>query len=124
MKVAITGTGAALPERRLTNQDLEKWLTPAMNGLLPEPVSGSAAFEKGLSNLDLSEAAAVIARERRPEGAELDLILVATVTPDHLFPPLPASCRRVWALTVQRLLISPPAPRDKSTPLPWATSLF
>jgi len=88
IKVAITGTGAALPETRLTNQDLEKMVDTTDEWIITRTgIRERRLLEKGRSNLDLAEAAAVMALENAGlKGAELDLILVATVTPDHLFP--------------------------------------
>lgn len=35
MNAGIIGLGAYVPEKVLTNFDLEKWWTPAMNGFAP-----------------------------------------------------------------------------------------
>lgn len=88
IRVAITGTGAALPDRRLTNQDLEKMVDTSNEWIVTRTgIRERRLLEEGRSNLDLAEAAAVTALENAGlKGAELDLILVATVTPDHLFP--------------------------------------
>lgn len=85
----ITGTGSYVPERVLTNADLA-----AMLGTSIEPfVSGtlgirerhvSAADE---STADLAEAAARRALERAGlGGGDIDLLIVATDTPEHISP--------------------------------------
>jgi 3-oxoacyl-[acyl-carrier-protein] synthase-3 len=88
MRSAIIGTGSYLPERVLTNQDLEKkvdtsdqWIVER-TGIRQRHV---ASDKEAASDL------AVIAARRALEmaqiqPAELDLIIVATGTPDMLFP--------------------------------------
>lgn len=84
----ITGTGSAVPEKVLTNADLEKlvdtsddWIT-TRTGIKERRIAGegeftstfaTAAAEKALENAGVS-------------AEELDLIVVATVTPDFPFP--------------------------------------
>lgn len=87
-RATITGVGRYVPPRVLTNKDLEKmvetsdeWIT-ARTGIkerriaaddVPTSVLGLEAARKALADASLS-----------PE--DLDLILVATVTPDMVFP--------------------------------------
>jgi 3-oxoacyl-[acyl-carrier-protein] synthase-3 len=85
---AIAGTGSYLPEKTLTNADLEKlvdttdeWIT-SRSGIKERRV---AADEEATSDL------ATRAAERALEAAgvaaaDLDMIIVATLTPDHYFP--------------------------------------
>ncbi len=84
----ITGTGSYLPERVLTNQDLERMVDTSdqwireRTGIRERHIA--AADE---TTRDLAEQAARRALDmagRRPE--EVDLILVATTTPDKVFP--------------------------------------
>ncbi len=86
--VKILGTGSSVPERILTNGDLEKmvdtsdeWIT-TRTGIkerrIAEPQETTATFALQASRLALERAGV------SPE--ELDLIVVATVTPDMLFP--------------------------------------
>jgi 3-oxoacyl-[acyl-carrier-protein] synthase III len=86
--VGILGTGAYLPEKVLTNHDLEKmvdtsdeWIT-SRTGIRERRI---AAPDQASSDL------AVKAAERALEHAgltaeDIDLIIVATVTPDMAFP--------------------------------------
>ena len=86
--VGITGLGAYLPERVLTNADLEQmvetsdeWITER-TGIKERRI---AAPDQAAS--DLAEPACRDALERagaRP--ADVDLIIVATATPDMIFP--------------------------------------
>jgi 3-oxoacyl-[acyl-carrier-protein] synthase-3 len=86
--VSITGLGTYAPERVVTNDELSKlvdttdeWITER-TGIKERRI---AAPEQAMTDLALP--AARIALERagvKPE--ELDLIIVATVTPDMMFP--------------------------------------
>jgi 3-oxoacyl-[acyl-carrier-protein] synthase-3 len=87
-RAAITALGTYVPERVLTNADLEKlvetndeWIR-TRTGIRQRHVA-----ERGTGASDLGVRAARAALERRGIGAdELDLIIVATVTPDMIFP--------------------------------------
>ncbi len=87
-RAKITAVGKYLPERRLTNFDLERivettdqWIRER-SGIVERRVA-----EKGQANSDLAVPAARQALARRGIGAdEIDLIVVATVTPDMFFP--------------------------------------
>jgi 3-oxoacyl-[acyl-carrier-protein] synthase-3 len=86
--VSIIGTGSYVPERILTNAELEKlvdtsdeWIR-TRTGIRERRI---AAADEHTS--DLASKAALAALENAGIGAdEIDLILVATVTPDMFFP--------------------------------------
>lgn len=84
----IAGTGAALPAKVLTNSDLEKIVNTSDEWIVARTgIRERRILEEGFSNVDLSERASREALDRagiKPE--EVDLILVATVTPDHQTP--------------------------------------
>lgn len=87
-KSGIIGLGMYLPKRVLTNQELEKmvdttdeWIT-TRTGIRQRRIA-----EEGEATSDMAAAAAKAALEDaklRPE--DLDLIIVATITPDMFFP--------------------------------------
>jgi len=85
---SIIGTGSYMPERVLTNYDLEKlvetsddWIT-SRTGIKERRIAG-----ENEATSDLASAAARQAMEMAGVTAEdLDLIIVATVTPDMFFP--------------------------------------
>ncbi|MEW6729137.1 MAG: beta-ketoacyl-ACP synthase III [Pseudomonadota bacterium] len=84
----ITGTGGYLPEKILTNQDLERMVETT-----DEWIRERTGIEKRHiaaeheSTVDLAEQAARRALESAGiEGKDLDLIIVATTTPDRIFP--------------------------------------
>lgn len=84
----ITGTGSFLPEKVLTNHELElrvdtsdAWITER-TGIKKRHIAGP-----GETTCDLAEAAvraALAMAGKRP--AEVDLIVLATTTPDKVFP--------------------------------------
>lgn len=88
INVAVTGTGAALPEQRITNQDLERMVETSDDWIVSRTgIRERRKLESGLSSVDLAAAAAAPAlKSAGLEAGELDLILVATVTPDHMTP--------------------------------------
>jgi 3-oxoacyl-[acyl-carrier-protein] synthase-3 len=86
--VSIIGTGSYVPDKILTNQDLsrmvdtsDEWIT-TRTGIKERRI---AAKEEQTS--DMATKAALKAMEQAEISAkEIDLILVATATPDMLFP--------------------------------------
>ncbi len=88
-KAAITAVGHYLPEERLTNRDLEKlvdtsdeWIT-SRTGIKERRILRDP--DKATSYMAVRAAQMVL--DRRGIGAdEVDLIIIATVTPDMMFP--------------------------------------
>jgi 3-oxoacyl-[acyl-carrier-protein] synthase-3 len=84
----ITGTGAAVPVKKLTNEDFTKiadttdeWIT-TRTGIKVRHVAG-----EGETTATLSAAAATKAlADADLDPDELDLIIVATITPEMVFP--------------------------------------
>ena len=86
--ISITGLGSYVPDRVLTNDDLstmmdtnDEWIrerTGIRERRIAEP-------EQALSDLCLPAAREALA-DAGLEGSEIDLIIVATVTPDMAFP--------------------------------------
>lgn len=85
----ISGIGSYVPERVLTNKDLEsmvetndEWIV-SRSGIKERRI---AAADEATS--DMSTKAALIAcKDANIAPEDIDLILVATVTPDMIFPP-------------------------------------
>ena len=84
----ITGTGSYLPERILTNAELEsmvdtsdEWIT-ARTGITERRIAAADEF-----TCDLAEKAARKALQSAGLTAQdIDLVIVATTTPDQVFP--------------------------------------
>ncbi len=88
LKAKIIGTGSYLPERRLTNHDLEQmvetddeWIV-TRTGMKERRIARSDEFT---SDMGLAAARAALA-DAKIGADEIDLILVATISPDYLFP--------------------------------------
>jgi len=88
MHVSITGLGSHVPERVVTNDDLTQYVDTSdewirdRTGIRERRI---ATTEEAMS--DLSIVAARQALEGAGlEGRDIDLIIVATVTPDMMFP--------------------------------------
>jgi 3-oxoacyl-[acyl-carrier-protein] synthase-3 len=86
--IKITGTGSYLPDKILTNADLEKmvdtsdeWIT-TRTGIKERHIAGE---EEATSDLTTEAAKRALKMARIP-AKELDAIIIATITPDTLFP--------------------------------------
>ena len=86
--VSIVGTGSYVPEKILTNDDLarlvdtsDEWIT-TRTGIKERRVAAKDEYTS-----DMAAKAALAAIEQAGISAkEIDLILVATATPDMIFP--------------------------------------
>jgi 3-oxoacyl-[acyl-carrier-protein] synthase III len=89
----ILGTGSFLPEKRLTNHDLEKIVETTDEWIHQRTgIRERRIIDEGVPALSMAEAAARKALGRAGIPAEsLDLIIVATVTPDYLTPSMSCS---------------------------------
>ncbi len=87
-KVKITALGCYVPQRVLTNDDLEKMVETNNQWILERTgISERHIADPGMATSDLAvEAAHRALEERGLDPAELNAILVCTVTPDMLFP--------------------------------------
>jgi 3-oxoacyl-[acyl-carrier-protein] synthase-3 len=88
IRVCIAGTGSYVPERVLSNLDLEQMVDTTNDWILTR--TGISERRIAADNQATSDLAA-IAAQRALENAkltplDLDLILVATITPDMQFP--------------------------------------
>ena len=89
----IIGTGSHLPARVLTNADLEKMVDTTHQWIMERTgIRERRIAAPGQATSDLAAAAGRMALERAgTDPAEVDLILVATGTPDYLGFPSTAS---------------------------------
>ena len=86
---AITAVGHFLPEQRLTNADLEKMVDTSDEWIRTRTGIRERRIlkDEGKATAYMSvEAAREVLRKRGIEASEIDLIIVATVTPDMVFP--------------------------------------
>src|SRR5260370_2142353 len=88
VRVRNTDVGTYVPPRRLTNGDLEKMVETNDQWIQERTgIRERHNVDKGVAHSDLSvEAAKKCLAERGIGAEELEVIIVATVTPDMLFP--------------------------------------
>lgn len=83
----ITGTGGYLPEKVLTNADLEKMVETSDEWITDRTGIKKRHVVDGETTCDLAEKAARMAMESAGvTSKDIDLIVVATTTPDRVFP--------------------------------------
>jgi 3-oxoacyl-[acyl-carrier-protein] synthase III len=88
LKAKIIGVGSYLPERILTNQHLEEmvetsdeWIV-SRTGMKERRIAREDEFTSDMGY----EAALLALKDAAVTAADIDLILVATLTPDYVFP--------------------------------------
>jgi len=89
----VAGTGVFLPARILTNQDLEKLVETSDDWIFTRTGirERRIASEKETSTWMGVQAAQQALTQAKIQASDLDLILVATVTPESFFPS--TACR-------------------------------
>jgi 3-oxoacyl-[acyl-carrier-protein] synthase-3 len=88
LRAQVAGCGAYLPERVVTNEELARRLDTSDDWIRQRTGIGERRIAAdGELTSDLALAAARRALERAGmSGSDLDLIVLATATPDHTFP--------------------------------------
>jgi 3-oxoacyl-[acyl-carrier-protein] synthase-3 len=88
VRAKISSVGAYAPPKLLTNQDLERMVETNDQWIVERTgISQRHIVEPGVATSDLAVEAAKRCLERRGIGAEeVEVIIVATVTPDMFFP--------------------------------------
>ena len=88
IRAVINGTGMAVPEQTITNLDLEKLVDTSDQWIVSRTgIRERRKLETGFSSVDLAEKASREALERASVlPADIDMIIVATVTPDYPTP--------------------------------------
>src|SRR5437764_112111 len=87
-RVSITGVGSNAPERVMTNEELSKMVDTSdewivlRTGIRERRIAGE---DEALSDMALPAARTALAKAG-VDPADLDLVIVATVTPDMAFP--------------------------------------
>ncbi len=87
-RAAITALGTHVPERVLTNADLEKLVDTSDEWIVTRTgISERHLSSENEATSDLAfEAAQAALQAAGVDAMDLDMILVATVTPDMFFP--------------------------------------
>jgi len=97
LRAAIAGTGSYLPEKVLTNKELEQmvdttdeWIV-SRTGIRERRVVGPDEATSDLA----AEASRRALEMASVDAADLDLIIVATITPDYMFPSTAGQVQRL-----------------------------
>src|SRR5947207_5144764 len=88
MRSVIAGTGSALPKRRVTNEELaatvdttDEWIVER-TGIRSRYIAGDGETTGSLA----TKAARAALEHAKAEARDIDLIVLATATPDQTFP--------------------------------------
>jgi len=108
-RVKISALGTYVPPRLLTNADLEKMVDTNNEWIMSRVgIKERHIAEKGVGTSDLAaEAARRALAQRGIDASELDAIIVATVTPDMMFPATAClvqdkiGATKVWGFDLQ-----------------------
>lgn len=88
MRAAITAVGGYVPDKVVTNKDLEKLVDTSDEWIQSRTgIKERRKMEDGTATSDICVAAIdKILQKKKLDPKDIDLIIVATVTPDHVFP--------------------------------------
>ncbi len=88
VRAKISSVGTYVPPRLLTNQDLERMVATSNEWILERTgIRERHLVDPGVATSDLAvEAAKRCLAKRGLDGADVEVIIVATVTPDMFFP--------------------------------------
>ena len=88
VRAKITSVGTYVPPRLLTNEDLEKMVATNNEWIVERTgIRQRHIVDKGVGTSDLATAAAKDCLAKRGiDASEIEAIIIATVTPDMLFP--------------------------------------
>jgi 3-oxoacyl-[acyl-carrier-protein] synthase III len=88
LNAKITALGCYVPPRVLTNQDLEKLVDTNDRWIMERTgIRERHIADPGMATSDMAiEAAKCALAQRGVQAAEINAIIVCTVTPDHMFP--------------------------------------
>ncbi len=104
----ITGVARYVPPRVLTNADFEKMVDTTNEWILERTgISERHIVDKGMATAHMAtEAAKLLLEQKKVSPEEIDLIVLATVTPDMFFPSTAClvqnnlGAKRAWGFDV------------------------
>ena len=87
-RASITGIGSYLPDKVLTNYDLEKMVDTTNDWIIQRTgIKERRIVENGVTTSDIATQASLRAMEDAGVSPkDLDMIITSTITPDHIFP--------------------------------------
>jgi 3-oxoacyl-[acyl-carrier-protein] synthase III len=87
--IRLLGSGHALPGRKVTNEDLTQYVETSDEWIRSRTGIQSRYFSENEENADLAyEAARQALEDAGVEAKEIDLVIVATITPDYATPSM------------------------------------
>ncbi len=121
----ITGVAGYLPPRVMTNADMEKIVDTNDEWIRTRTGIRERHFaDKGIASSHLAtEAAKLFSPRPTPTPPDIDMIIVATVTPDMLFPATACLVKTASAQKKPGASIFPPRVPDLRTRSPSARNL-
>lgn len=103
--VKILGVGKGIPTRKVSNEDLEKFIDTSDEWISTRTGIKNRHISTGETTLDLAYSAAVDAIEKSHIIIEeIDLIIVATVTPDKFTPSVACMLQARLGLSHKRIM--------------------
>ena len=95
-QILMTGVGAYLPERAVTNDELAQWVDTSDEWIKQRTgIEQRHMVAEGQLTSDLAYEAALLALKNAGiEASDLDLIVIATTTPDDTFPSTATKLQR------------------------------
>ncbi|WP_227935179.1 beta-ketoacyl-ACP synthase III [Alkalihalobacillus deserti] len=107
-KAVISGVGSYVPSTVMTNQDLEKQMDTSHEWIVTRTgIHERRVIDETENTSDLAYKASLLALEDAGlEPKDIDMLIVATETPDHMFPPVATKlqtllgCRTIGAYDV------------------------
>lgn len=103
IRAAIKGVEAFLPDYILTNDELSRMVDTSDEWIMQRVGIKERRIAKGLSTSDMgAEAVKRLLEKTNTNPDDIELVLTATVTPDHSFPPTSAiiadkvGIRKAW----------------------------
>ena len=100
-RTAIVGTGFHVPERVVTNHDLAQWMDTSDEWIRERSgIVERRWASEGTTSADMAARASRMAlAEAGLDPSAVDAIVVATISPDHMFPGTSAFLQRELGLT-------------------------
>lgn len=100
LRARLVGTGSAAPETRVTNDNIAEWIDTTDEWISSRTGIGSrhvlSADDPGLASLAARAAASALA-DAGVDAADVDLVIVATSSPDDLFGDAPTVAHAIGA---------------------------
>ena len=101
LRSVVMGVGSYLPARRVTNADMEKMVDTTDDWIVQRTGirARHLAAEGETTSMLATKAAQAALKNAGLEAADIDLIIVATATPDYTFPSTATQVQAALGIT-------------------------